>query len=82
MGTGCQPPQPVRTVSCGADRVKDKTDNRMTGVKVKIVMRIVPMLAMVAGVRAQFEEEEETFRGQLIGSLNSYHHQVNSSLLH
>lgn len=54
----------------------------MTRVKVKIVMRTVLTLAMVAGVRAQFEEEEETFRGQLIGSLNSYHHQVNAFLFH
>ena len=52
----------------------------MTRVKVRSVMRTVLMLAMVARVRSQFEEEEETFRGQLIGSLNSYHHQVNQFL--
>ena len=50
----------------------------MTRVKVRIVMRFVLMCTMMAVVRAQFEEEEDTFRGQLIGSLNSYHHQVSS----
>ena len=44
----------------------------MTGAKVKV------MVLLVAGVWGQFEEEEEMYRGQLIGSLNSYHHQVKS----
>jgi len=43
-------------------------------------MRIVLMCAMVSVVRSQFEEEEDTFRGQLIGSLNSYHHQVSGDI--
>ena len=45
---------------------------KMTGAKVKV------MVLLVAGVWGQFEEEEEMYRGQLIGSLNSYHHQVKS----
>ena len=43
--------------------------------KMKKVM--VLMVVMTGSVMAQFEEEEEQYRGQLIGSLNSYHHQVN-----
>ena len=53
----------------------------MTRLKVRIRMRIVLMCAMVSVVRSQFEEEEDTFRGQLIGSLNSYHHQVPSLVI-
>ena len=42
-------------------------------------MKLRPILSvflLLGDVMAQFEEEEETYRGQLIGSLNSYHHQV------
>ena len=41
------------------------------------MVKVMVMMIMMAGcVMAQFEEEEEQYRGQLIGSLNSYHHQV------
>ena len=45
--------------------------------KMKKVM--VLMVVMTGSVMAQFEEEEEQYRGQLIGSLNSYHHQVTNN---
>ena len=39
--------------------------------------KVMVMMVLMAGcVMGQFEEEEELYRGQLIGSLNSYHHQV------
>ena len=33
-------------------------------------------LLLATSCRAQFEQEEKPYRGQLVGSLNSYHHQV------
>ena len=56
-------------------------EHRMARAKLRILRRLAVMAALVAGARGQFEEEEEQFRGQLIGSLNSYHHQVMLSLL-
>ena len=41
-------------------------------------MKVLTICLVLASVGAQFEEEEELYRGQLIGSLNSYHHQVSS----
>ena len=42
-------------------------------------MQYRPVLGLscwLAAASAQFEEEEKPYRGQLVGSLNSYHHQV------
>jgi len=38
------------------------------------------LLLLVVLVVGQFEEEEKGYRGQLIGSLNSYHHQVSGDV--
>ena len=35
-----------------------------------------PLLLLLPLALGQFEEEEKPYRGQLVGSLNSYHHQV------
>ena len=43
---------------------------------VDIIRGSLTGFSLVLGVTGQFEEEEKPFRGQLIGSLNSYHHQV------
>ena len=47
-------------------------------------MKYRPVLLVLscwlAAASAQFEEEEKPYRGQLVGSLNSYHHQVLSVL--
>ena len=34
------------------------------------------LLLPLPSALGQFEEEEKPYRGQLVGSLNSYHHQV------
>ena len=36
----------------------------------------VILVTIISSVIGQFEDEEEQYRGQLIGSLSSYHHQV------
>ena len=41
-------------------------------------MIVFVTLICLGSVIGQFEEEEDTYRGLFIGSLNSYHHQVNS----
>ena len=41
------------------------------------LLLLLPLLHLLPGVLGQFEEEEKPYRGQLVGSLNSYHHQVN-----
>ena len=43
------------------------------------VRPVLTLLMVLGSVGAQFEEDEELYRGQLIGSLNSYHHQVSES---
>ena len=42
-----------------------------------LLLLLLPLLHLLPGVLGQFEEEEKPYRGQLVGSLNSYHHQVN-----
>ena len=43
----------------------------------KIILgMLLVMVTLVIVVSGQFEEEEDTYRGLFIGSLNSYHHQV------
>ena len=43
-------------------------------------LRVIVLVTLIClgTVIGQFEEEEDTYRGLFIGSLNSYHHQVNS----
>ena len=41
-----------------------------------LLLLLLPLLHLLPGVLGQFEEEEKPYRGQLVGSLNSYHHQV------
>ena len=43
---------------------------------VNTVRGVLVGLILVLGVTGQFDEEEKDYRGQFIGSLNSYHHQV------
>jgi len=47
---------------------------------VDIIRGALTGFILVLGVTGQFEEEEKPFRGQLIGSLNSYHHQVSGDV--
>ena len=44
--------------------------------KIIMMLGMLIMMFMVTVVRCQFDFEEEEYRGLLIGSLSSYHHQV------
>eukprot|EP00091_Calanus_sinicus_P005865 TRINITY_DN16398_c0_g1_i1.p1 TRINITY_DN16398_c0_g1~~TRINITY_DN16398_c0_g1_i1.p1 ORF type:complete len:156 (-),score=55.44 TRINITY_DN16398_c0_g1_i1:432-875(-) len=47
---------------------------------VNTVRGVLVGLILVLGVTGQFDEEEKDYRGQFIGSLNSYHHQVSGDV--
>jgi len=47
---------------------------------VNIIRGFLTGLILVLGVTGQFDEEDKPYRGQLIGSLNSYHHQVSGDV--
>ena len=49
---------------------------------VNIIRGVLLGLTLLLGVTAQFDEEEKDYRGQFIGSLNSYHHQVTVATHH
>ena len=40
------------------------------------LLLLLLLLLPLPSALGQFEEEEKPYRGQLVGSLNSYHHQV------
>ena len=50
--------------------------------KIIMMLGMLIMMFMVTVVRCQFDFEEEEYRGLLIGSLSSYHHQVEYHYFH
>ena len=73
------PVKPVRWSAVGpppSPRAHLSLPSAMWGRSSPPPLLLLLLLLPLPSALGQFEEEEKPYRGQLVGSLNSYHHQV------